>query len=424
MLTAANHKRWLIIILAGALLLRLGAAFVVQTYVSRIGQEFLIEGDANGYWHLGKQIAERSEYTIYDPPRRVLRMPGFPVLLAGCISLFGSSQWPARLVLSVVGTVACGLVYWLGCELVDRRTGLVACGLAAVSPAIVGFTPLILSETMFAACLLASLIAMARLLRRHQHAVGAPVGFLDRTTLLALLTGALVSVACYVRPSWLLVGPLFGLALVLMSKFRQVAMVHAVLLVAGMIVLLPWGYRNQGVTGHFVLTTLWVGASLYDGLSPNATGESDMTFFDRDNLLAGMSEYEVDRYYRAAAWDFARANPGRTAHLAIVKLGRFWNPCPNAAQFQNWGACLALGGFFVSVVILAMLGSWQMRGRPEVLLLTVGPILYFTAIHTVFVSSLRYRLPAEYPLLIASAIGLLSVWPRQKLRPTPPSPGS
>ena len=198
------------------------------------------------------------------------------------------------------------------------------------------------------------------------------------------------------------------------------------------------------MTGHFVLTTLWVGPSLYDGLSAEATGESDMTFFDRDNLLSEMTEYEVDREYRRRAWAFARENPGRCVQLAGVKLARFWKPWPNADQFGRPAAKLAVGGFFVPIVLLSIVGAFNVvRGRLSngtpaassrpadqprctaqclwVLIFTAGPIFYFSALHMVFVSSLRYRLPAEYPLLVLAAIGLQSCWSGIRAKRTAPA---
>jgi hypothetical protein len=43
---------------------------------------------------------------------------------------------------------------------------------------------------------------------------------------------------------------------------------------------------------------------------------------------------------------------------------------------------------------------------------TWGPILYFSAIHVLFVGSIRYRLPAEYPFAVLSAVGAAG-WLRQ-----------
>ena len=52
------------------------------------------------------------------------------------------------------------------------------------------------------------------------------------------------------------------------------------------------------------------------------------------------------------------------------------------------------------------------------IVLTAGPALYFALVHTVFVGSVRYRLPAEYALLVLTAAGLR--WIAERLvRPTP-----
>jgi 4-amino-4-deoxy-L-arabinose transferase-like glycosyltransferase len=403
-----EHRRWLLGILALALLLRVVVAIGLQW---RLGDAFLIPGDANGYWELGERTFRGDDYALYTPPRQVLRMPGFPAFLAASMTL-GSGLLPARLLLCVVGTVACGLVYWLGRELVDPGAGLIAAALAAVCPTLVGFTPLILSETLFAACLLGSLIAMAVLVRgrssRASAAGGPPMGGPVRRWLLALGTGALIGIACYVRPSWLLSAPAFAALILLLRPNRRAAAVEGALVVAAVLLtLVPWGLRNQRVTGHFVLTTLWVGPSLYDGLNPDATGDSNMAFYDRDNLLGrGLTEYEVDRHYRREALDFVRSNPGRALRLAFVKLGRFLNPLPNAQQFGQWWLKAAVAASFVPALLFAVRGGWDLRRDTWALILTAGPLLYFASIHMVFVSSLRYRLPAEYPLLVLSAVGL------------------
>jgi hypothetical protein len=420
---SAADSRTLWIILAVALLLRVGTAVGLHRWLASRQQTFLIEGDAEGYWTLGERIAAGEEYSLYTPPRFALRMPGFPALLALPIAIFENPLLPARLLLAGVGTLGCGLVYVLGRILFDGPIGTIAAALTAVAPVMVGFSPVILSETSFAVALVGSLIGMAWWVRCERGYVGrignpsqtvlqSPEGRIDnpsfgKAAAVGLVVGALVALASYFRPSWILAGPLFGAGAIVTSAHKGRAAVMAVCVIIGLVAaLLPWGLRNQRVTGHFTLTTLWMGPSLYDGLNPQATGASDMEFFDRDDLMGqGMSEYEVDRHYRAKAWEFVRENPGRTLQLAFIKLWRYLSPVPNAEQFGGTGPALLIGPFFVVVVLLALRGWWVTRHDVWAWGLTLGPLLYFAAIHMLFVGSLRYRLPAEYPLMVLAAVG-------------------
>src|SRR5262245_18597713 len=160
----------------------------------------------------------------------------------------------------------------------------------------------------------------------------------------------------------------------------------------------PWAIRNHRLTGHFVATTLWVGPSLYDGLSPQASGASDMTFIETEGLYRqpGMSEYDNDQHCRRLAWEFARAQPLRAAQLAAIKLWRFWNPIPNADQFGHWAIRLVVGLFEGPILVLAAIGLWKSRRSVCRWLPAAAPVLYFTLVHALFIGSLRYRLPAEY----------------------------
>lgn len=403
------------LVLLLALILRAGTALGLHAFLSG-RRPFLIPGDANGYQELGQKLARGEEFSIYRPPRRVMRMPGFPVFLAACIRLGGDSLLVPRIALALVGVVACGFVIWLGQMLVSERVGLVAGLAAAVSPTLTGFSAVLLSETLFAACLVGSLLLLARLAAAWRD---AGTGDHVRTGL-AISAGVAIGVACYVRPSWLLIAPFFGLIHVAMAcvsspvefSLRRAA-IEAVCVMAGLaVVLSPWTLRNRAVTGHYIPTTLWVGPSLYDGLNPEATGDSNMKFFERDRLLDGMTEYEMDHEYRRRARQFAVENPSRAVELGFAKLSRFWALWPNASQFQAWWMRLGVAAFTLPMFALAAIGAWRSRADFRLLLLTLGPVVYFSAIHCVFVGSLRYRLPAEYPLLILTAIGLLSLWDR------------
>ncbi len=106
-----------------------------------------------------------------------------------------------------VGTIACWFVFLLGRELIDERTGLVAAALTAVMPTFVGFGALALTETLFAATLLGSLLPLAVLSRSW---ASSPEANVTRARWpLANLAGISLAIAVYVRPSWLLVAPGF-----------------------------------------------------------------------------------------------------------------------------------------------------------------------------------------------------------------------
>ncbi len=414
----------LIAILAAAFVLRLILAVGVQYQLDHVWKrQFVVEGDANGYWELGEKLARGEPYELYTPPRRVLRMPGFPLFLAAGIKLSGGSPWFARLMLVGTGTAACGMVYLLGRELSGPTVGQIAAAICAVLPAEIGFSALLLSETLFAMLLAGSLVLMARLLRRQteETASGYGVG-------LSLGIGVAIAAACYVRPGWLLFAPAFVVVLLLLADRKRTALLQGGLIMAALIVsLLPWAARNHHVTGHWVFTTLWVGPSLYDGLHEGATGASDMRFFDRDQVLNRMSEYQMDRHYRSLAWQFVREHPARTLQLAGVKLTRYWSPWPLTPQFDSWLLRLPLAISFLALIIAAIVGGWHARRDLPLLILTAGPILYFAAIHSLFVGSMRYRLPAEYPLCVLAALGL-HAWFRASGttagQPTPTTAGS
>jgi len=402
---------WILLL---ALVIRGGLALGVHVWLQKSQRDFLVPGDAEGYWELGRRLARGESFEIYQPPRKVMRMPGFPILLAIAIRIGGEELLVARLMVLLTGVAACWLVYLLGRELADEQTALLAALLASTSPLLAGFSVLILSETTFAAALMASLLAMARLARSWGRSSRSTSELLWKP---ALMTGVLIALANYIRPSWMLAAPGFCVVHLWFrtrssrrtsSGFRSAVLECLLVAVSLAVTLAPWTYRNWQITGRFIPTTLWVGPSLYDGLHPAATGESDMKFFDRENLMATMSESEMDRTYRNRAWQFARENPGRALKLSLIKLGRFWHFWPNADQFRHPTLCLAVAGFTLPVLSFAIFELLKRRPDPRFLLLTVGPVLYFSLIHSIFIGSIRYRLPAEYPLLILSAAGMLA----------------
>ncbi len=179
--------------------------------------------------------------------------------------------------------------------------------MAALYPGAVALGALVLSEAPFLALMLAQLCLWTAAWQARS---------IGKTAALSALTGLAAGAATLVRPSWLLFTPLALAAAVIFSgtgkasgtrtgkangtrtgkasgSRRRHAALGAAILAGFVLAMAPWWVRNARITGHFVPTTLQVGASLYDGLNPTATGASRMGF------VAPMTEAE--RRHPAAA---------------------------------------------------------------------------------------------------------------------------
>lgn len=405
-----NHYARLACVLIIALGLRLAAGVWWQ---SRLGPERRFAfGDSEAYWTLAGQLARGEPYQYGSPDASVARMPGYPLLLAGLFKLAGDDppvQW-ARALSAICGTLAVAAVYALGRQLFDPATGLVAACLAGIYPGTIGDSVFVLSEAPFCPLMVVQLVIAAA---GWQSATARRAGWL------AGLAGVLAGLATLVRPSWLLFAPFAAVLGVVFGRDRGKHLrLGAITLATLAMTMAPWWIRNWQVTGHFVPTTLQVGASLYDGLNPQADGSSEMSFvprFEDEERKAELGhanasepfEYRLDRRMRDAALDWATAHPGRAAQLALVKVLRLWNVWPNDAQFRSWPLRLAVLATYAPAMALAACGAWRSQNRGWPYVLTWLPAVYLTLLHTVFVSSIRYRDPAVLSLLVLAAATLV-----------------
>jgi 4-amino-4-deoxy-L-arabinose transferase-like glycosyltransferase len=318
-----------------------------------------------------------------------------------------------------LATLAVGATAGLAGLLFDRRAALVAAWIAALYPEAIALGAFVLSEAPFVPLMLVHLILWTCAWRAPTRP--AAIGW-------AASGGLAAALATLMRPSWLLFVPFAGvIGLVVGGEFRKHALVTGIMLLTLALGMSPWWVRNYRLAGRFVPTTLQVGASLYDGLNPAATGASDMRFVPRfiaeqraadtrNPAPAGLFEDRLDRGLRDAALAWARANPQRVLELAATKFARMWSPLPNAGEFQSLWLRVALAATYTPVLALALVGAWRYFGRGWPVWLCLLPACYFTALHVIFVSSIRYRQPAMLPLIVLAA-AVLAHWRTKRIPP-------
>ena len=80
---------------------------------------------------------------------------------------------------------------------------------------------------------------------------------------------------------------------------------------------------------------------------------------------------------------------------------------------MGWAQRVVCGAWVSMFGLLCVVGIRSQLLNPTGLLVVLGPFLLFMAVHMVFVGSLRYRLPVEFPLAILAATGLRQWLPRK-----------
>ena len=275
-------------VLGVALVLRMLAAVALQAFVARIGRNRLcVFPDTEYYWALAQTIRQGRTYEIVEwgtISHKAMRTPAYPIFLAACHAVLGESPLGVRVVQAVLGTASVGLVYLLTVRCAQRsmapaagrslsRTAAVAAAtLAAINPYYVAMSELLLSEAIFIPLLLATIWGLAILWRKPDEPDWPAT---PARGLIALASGAAGGAAVLARPSFALFLPavLFGwLCAVSFLRDRRLlkgAVASAIIFAVGVVLVMsPWWIRNARTYGRFVPTSIWLGASLYDGLNP------------------------------------------------------------------------------------------------------------------------------------------------------------
>ena len=423
-------------------------------------------GDSDSYWKLGQAIAFGRPYE-FDEERhwQIFRTPGYPVILAPLFKLFGDDLPTiiARIQGALFGTLNVALVGLLAWKLLNfpPRPKLwisrISSSFVAFDPTLVLQSVLILSEESFLTFALLQNICILNVAQklgvlpfpsRDMKAFKIESVFLDWKTpktiswlnlfVSGTLLGLSTAAAIYVRPSWYYYLPFAVIIILLFRTFtgnaheiddyyysdyevvfswKKFIFTSTTVLVFTFVALSPWIVRNYKLTRQFVPTSLQMGASLYDGLNPSATGASNMEFVDRfrEEELASPSdstnahfEARLDARMKKAAINWVKNNPQHALKLCFVKIYRLWAPIPREKAFAKPVIKISLMISFIPIFFLGLAGcvvSLKRRGAAWTLLI---PALYVTALHSVFVSSIRYRTPVLYGFSILAAYFLLS----------------
>jgi hypothetical protein len=356
--------------------------------------------------------------TFWANNGRAWEMPGAALFYAVWIWLFGTPEaalFPIRLAQAVLVVLQAGCAGAMAAMIFrDRVTGLIAFAMTAFYPFLIFYSGTLYSETLFDTFLMAGFACLYWWRERGMRIDSALAATCVCFGLATLTKATLTLLPPLLVAAMTLGGRSFGLT--------ARTFVIAALIYCG--VLAPWWIRNYAVLGTFVPFTTSAAENLYLGNNPRnphvgIDWRSDVDLDLVARLRAIPDELERQRAYGREATAYIAADPKAFAVRMRLKLLRFWNIVPNAAEYSGAAyrfiSILSFGPVLL-LAFAALLIWWRRFVDFAPIVLT---IVYFTALHMVVIASLRYRLPLE-PLLIVLAsgpAGLLARWVGRRREP-------
>ncbi len=425
-----NIRRWLMIIVAAALVIRL---FFVIFILDPIPEPYEIDLDEVDFDYLGMKFASGEGLTDkYGEPTTV-RFPLYAVFLGGLYFIFGYHPYMVFILQALMGALVPVIVFLIALELSDRRISLFTAAIAAVYPSYIVLTGHILSENLFLP-LLALLMWFTLRLRR------------DFNPLNAGLTGLLVGLCALTRGAatpLIMIAPL-AVLIFWKSGFPQ-RLKRAVLMAAvTLLTIAPWVARNYHHYQRIFLTSssggivLWMSYNwvstadffnidrAYAYVDSAGRGNADLRVFNRilveDNIFgkAGTIEgfkrvfpekefpdNEVD--LNRAVIEMVKSDFKERPEIFVVKtikeFLRFWHFLDDRGNYVTaYGLILP---FFLA-------GLWLLRRRMREYGLLLLFFVYTWMLETGFMASARFRMPFEVVMIVVGAYALSRMFSRLK----------
>lgn len=378
-------------ILLFSLLLKVVLLFVLGA------QPFL---DGKGYMKIAEKIYLAGWYYPADEIRDAPLTPYIYALLYPFAKILGIKAFAVGNIILATLTIVIG--YKISLEIFERsEVALITALLFSIYPFFNFYAITILTETIYIFFLYTALLFAIRFLKH----------FFLRDIMLFSFIFALSTLSRFANlsmfPFFLLLFLIFMLHSGKSPFFAGRKLLVAI--VVFFLTMMPWWIRNYSVHGEFVATSVGEsGKVFYSGNNPKnqsggGIGKIDVDFSSFEHI---QDPEERDSAMWQAGIEWIKENPGDWVVLEFKKLIRFYSPIFYAEQYNKWYYNLISVLSYGVVFLLFLYSLYQHRKQAwyysPLLLYTV----LLTAVHLVFIASLRYRLPLE-PFMIIMAAPLI-----------------
>jgi len=398
-------------------------------------------GDMQDYYRIAVELKNGQGFNS------TIRAPLYPYIVSFLFILFDSSNLIlVKIFQSVISLVNVILVYLLGQEIFDRRTGILAAALFCFYPTLLFYNNFILTEVLFITLFtsfLLSFTAYLNLSKIPPHLIPLPLpegedrGRGVRIILLAL-SGFLLGLTTLCRSVTLQLPLIIVPFIFLVDRFERISrktLLTFVFLASFILVLTPWTIRNYKVHHVFIPVDLigkinvMLGNYEYTPLNRawdahiTQTGERAWTYpLRKEGRYDKMTEAERADWSFHEGVRFMIQHPALTLKRSFVKFCNFWElergPSSMAVKGFLGNANIAileifaaLGCIFQSLILLGTIFFFVYFFKDNIVtnVLFSLIVVYFTLMHSMIYGHPRYQLPLTPILFVCCANTFLRI---------------
>jgi len=388
------------------------AAFSIRLIVVLLLSPPLLSDEID-YYHLGQSIVNENSFSLDGIPT-ASRAPGYPIIIASIISLFGNSIGAMRVFQALVDSVTCFLVFTICRNSFSLKTAYLATIVYALFPGSMFYILFLMTETIFTGVLMIAIFLASS--RRLQD-----------STILRLLLGAVLGILTLIKPN----AAILFLIFLAWEWFRSRSVISTLrkylLVCIGFVLLIsPWIIRNKIQFDRLSLTSNG-GVNFWIGHNEQATGS--FRYVEKNNPLENVKgEFERSQFALREGLSYLATHPLQEIKLICLKSIHFFEPDFGLMQSlfyrEEWKTYsralhiyrefppLIFVGFHFLTAGIVLLALWSfiftndstLRNITLIKMVIIGWICF----HLIFFTVARYRIPMMPAMIILAAYSIES----------------
>jgi 4-amino-4-deoxy-L-arabinose transferase-like glycosyltransferase len=370
-----------------------------------------VYGNAPGELAVARNIVEGHGYVDANGQPDSDFNPGYPAFLALCRLLFGDSLWPIKIshIAFDVGTTLA--LAWVLADMCSTLTVMLLTVAFALHPLFLLLCNNVNDEPLLTFLISISFATLYRALRQPSY----------RRFVIA---GVTVGIAIFTKSTAIFLPCFLAVALWLATrKAATPSLGHwVVYLLASIVVLLPWSYRNRISLGHFAFNVHGIGQNLWFGSDPRIftnygkTMRANAAELAAEMTARGIHPPETSNVFDREHWQLQMAiqQYKDLLHQPVALARVLWLKATRTlyASEDRPSGHLPMILLHVPTLLLAVYGITKLWKRAETRMLAwllTLYVVYYYSIVSVGLPMVRYFVPVIPFVLATAAVGLAAL---------------